>query len=75
MTTLADLSVDPMIAEFSDICRHFFGKTGQTISVLFSVVVFLGGIIVYWVLMSNFMYYTGSVVYGTFIWLHWLIFL
>ena len=27
-------------------------------------VVLLGGVIVYWVLMSNFLYYTGTVVYG-----------
>ncbi|CAI4227100.1 unnamed protein product [Auanema sp. JU1783] len=60
---IPNLQVDPSVAEFSDVCEYFFGKIGMSISVVSSVVVFLGGIIVYWVLMSNFLYFTGTVVY------------
>lgn len=56
--------MDPVMVEFSDVCRHFLGKGGEYLAVGFSVVVLLGGIMVYWVLMSNFLYYTGTVVYG-----------
>uniref|UniRef100_A0A1I7ZIQ5 Aa_trans domain-containing protein n=1 Tax=Steinernema glaseri TaxID=37863 RepID=A0A1I7ZIQ5_9BILA len=51
------------IAEFSDVCRYYWGKWGEMIAVVFSIVVLLGGIIVYWVLMSNFLYFTGNVIY------------
>ncbi|KAK5967203.1 hypothetical protein GCK32_000216 [Trichostrongylus colubriformis] len=55
--------MDPIVMEFSDVCRHFLGKGGEYLAVVFSVIVLLGGIMVYWVLMSNFLYYTGTVVY------------
>nr|CDJ84910.1 Amino acid transporter domain containing protein [Haemonchus contortus] len=55
--------MDPIMMEFSDVCRHFLGKFGEYLAVIFSVIVLLGGIMVYWVLMSNFLYYTGTVVY------------
>ncbi|VDO23186.1 unnamed protein product [Haemonchus placei] len=56
--------MDPIMMEFSDVCRHFLGKFGEYLAVIFSVIVLLGGIMVYWVLMSNFLYYTGTVVYA-----------
>ncbi|KAK6034119.1 hypothetical protein COOONC_28377 [Cooperia oncophora] len=55
--------MDPILMEFTDVCRHFLGRGGEYLAVVFSVVVLLGGIMVYWVLMSNFLYYTGTVVY------------
>uniref|UniRef100_A0A158PBN5 Innexin n=1 Tax=Angiostrongylus cantonensis TaxID=6313 RepID=A0A158PBN5_ANGCA len=63
MGTSTAIGMDPIIVEFSDVCRYFLGRSGEYLSVIFSVVVLLGGIMVYWVLMSNFLYYTGSVVY------------
>ncbi|CAJ0959259.1 unnamed protein product, partial [Mesorhabditis belari] len=57
------LGVDSTMAEFSDVCKYLFGKPGEIISVSFSIAVLLGGVMVYWVLMSNFLYYTGNVVY------------
>ncbi|CAI2350081.1 unnamed protein product [Caenorhabditis sp. 36 PRJEB53466] len=60
---LQDLSIDPQLAEFSDVCKSLFGRVGEYSAVVFSVCVLLGGVIVYWVLMSNFLYYTGAVVY------------
>ena len=52
-------------AEFSDVCRYFWGRPGEVVGVVFSMVVLLGGVVVYWVLMSNFLFYTGRVVYET----------
>ncbi|KAJ1349136.1 hypothetical protein KIN20_004590 [Parelaphostrongylus tenuis] len=60
------IGMDPVMIEFSDVCRYFLGKSGEYLSVTFSVVVLLGGIMVYWVLMSNFLYYTGSIIYESF---------
>lgn len=50
--------------EFSDVCRYYFGKWGEYIAALFSLATLLGATIVYWVLMSNFLYFTGAVVHG-----------
>jgi hypothetical protein len=58
------MDVDSARAEFSDVCRYFFGKKGEYVSVFFSIIVLFGGVIVYFVLMSNFLYYTGNIVYG-----------
>lgn len=61
------MNVDSAQAEFSDVCRYFFGKKGEFVSVFFSIIVLIGGVIVYFVLMSNFLYYTGNIVYGSFV--------
>ncbi|KAI6176231.1 hypothetical protein M3Y97_00776200 [Aphelenchoides bicaudatus] len=57
------LEVDSARADFSDVCRYFFGKRGEYTAVFFSIIVLFGGVIVYFVLMSNFLYYTGNIVY------------
>uniref|UniRef100_A0A914RTG6 Amino acid transporter transmembrane domain-containing protein n=1 Tax=Parascaris equorum TaxID=6256 RepID=A0A914RTG6_PAREQ len=57
------LGVDSLAADLPDVCRYFWGSVGDVLSVFFSVVVLLGGIVVYWVLMSNFLYYTGNVIH------------
>lgn len=61
---IAALGVDSQAADLPDVCRYFWGSVGDALSVFFSVVVLLGGIVVYWVLMSNFLYYTGNVIHG-----------
>ncbi|XP_068728125.1 sodium-coupled neutral amino acid transporter 9 homolog isoform X4 [Montipora capricornis] len=48
------------ILEFSDICKKYLGKPGEVIAVLFSLAAIAGTAIVYWVLMSNFLYYSGT---------------
>lgn len=57
------LDVEASRAEFSDVCRYFFGKKGEYAAVFFSIIVLFGGVIVYFVLMSNFLYYTGNIIY------------
>lgn len=49
--------------EFSDVCRYYFGKWGDRIALWFSLMSLIGATIVYWVLMSNFLYYTGTCIY------------
>lgn len=43
--------------QFSDICSHYLGTWAKWVSLFFSIVPLLGGAIVYWVLMSNFLYH------------------
>ncbi|XP_041825461.1 sodium-coupled neutral amino acid transporter 9 [Melanotaenia boesemani] len=50
--------------EFPDVCRHYFGKFGQWSSLVFSMVSLIGAMVVYWVLMSNFLYNTGQFIYN-----------
>uniref|UniRef100_A0A8D3CSY2 Neutral amino acid transporter 9 n=1 Tax=Scophthalmus maximus TaxID=52904 RepID=A0A8D3CSY2_SCOMX len=51
--------------EFPDVCRYYFGKFGQWSSLVFSMVSLIGAMVVYWVLMSNFLYNTGQFIYST----------
>ena len=52
------------ILEFSDVCKKHLGKPGEVIAVLFSLAAISGTAIVYWVLMSNFLYYSGTYIHG-----------
>lgn len=52
--------------EFPDVCKYYFGKIGQLSSLVFSLVSLIGAMVVYWVLMSNFLYNTGKFIYSTF---------
>ncbi|XP_029301150.1 neutral amino acid transporter 9 [Cottoperca gobio] len=56
--------VDTSDWEFPDVCRHYFGKFGQWSSLIFSMVSLIGAMVVYWVLMSNFLYNTGQFIYN-----------
>uniref|UniRef100_A0A0N5ASS0 Aa_trans domain-containing protein n=1 Tax=Syphacia muris TaxID=451379 RepID=A0A0N5ASS0_9BILA len=51
------------LIDLPDICRYFWGALGNGFATFFSILVFLGTCMVYWVLMSNFLYYTGTVVH------------
>ena len=52
------------VLEFSDICRYHLGRVGEYSTVAFSLVALLGGAIVYWVLMSNFLFTIVTFVFG-----------
>ncbi|XP_037609021.1 sodium-coupled neutral amino acid transporter 9 [Sebastes umbrosus] len=56
--------VDTVDWEFPDVCRYYFGKFGQWSSLVFSMVSLIGAMVVYWVLMSNFLYNTGQFIYN-----------
>nr|XP_057920579.1 neutral amino acid transporter 9 isoform X1 [Doryrhamphus excisus] len=56
--------VDTSDWEFPDVCRYYFGKFGQWSSLVFSMVSLIGAMVVYWVLMSNFLYNTGQFIYN-----------
>ncbi|XP_078740780.1 LOW QUALITY PROTEIN: neutral amino acid transporter 9-like [Lampetra fluviatilis] len=45
--------------DFPDVCHHYFGRAGRAICLIFSMTALGGAIIIYWVLMSNFLYNTG----------------
>ncbi|XP_074545776.1 neutral amino acid transporter 9 isoform X1 [Halichoeres trimaculatus] len=56
--------VDTSEWEFPDVCRYYFGKFGQWSSLVFSMVSLIGAMVVYWVLMSNFLFNTGQFIYN-----------
>uniref|UniRef100_A0A8C6S9T8 Neutral amino acid transporter 9 n=1 Tax=Neogobius melanostomus TaxID=47308 RepID=A0A8C6S9T8_9GOBI len=58
------LSVDTSDWEFPDVCRHYFGKFGQWSSLFFSMISLIGAMVVYWVLMSNFLFNSGQFIYN-----------
>ncbi|KAF7483480.1 sodium-coupled neutral amino acid transporter 9 [Marmota monax] len=57
-------SLDTTTWEYPDVCRYYFGSFGQWSSLLFSLVSLIGAMIVYWVLMSNFLFNTGKFIFN-----------
>ncbi|XP_066887080.1 neutral amino acid transporter 9 isoform X3 [Kogia breviceps] len=57
-------SVDTTTWEYPDVCRYYFGSFGQWSSLLCSLVSLIGAMIVYWVLMSNFLFNTGKFIFN-----------
>ncbi|XP_019497013.1 PREDICTED: sodium-coupled neutral amino acid transporter 9 isoform X1 [Hipposideros armiger] len=57
-------SVDTTTWEYPDVCKYYFGSFGQWSSLLFSLVSLIGAMIVYWVLMSNFLFNTGKFIFN-----------
>ncbi|CAI9562730.1 unnamed protein product [Staurois parvus] len=57
-------SIDTSTWEFPDVCQYYFGLFGRWSSLLFSLVSLVGAMIVYWVLMSNFLFNTGKFIYS-----------
>lgn len=55
--------IDTSTWEFPDVCKFYFGSFGQWSSLLFSMISLVGAMIVYWVLMSNFLFNTGVFIY------------
>ncbi|NXW38593.1 S38A9 protein, partial [Phaetusa simplex] len=56
--------IDTSNWEFPDVCKYYFGSFGQWSSLLFSMVSLIGAMVVYWVLMSNFLFNTGKFIYN-----------
>lgn len=56
--------VDTSDWEFPDVCKYYFGAFGKWSSLIFSLVSLIGAMVVYWVLMSNFMFNTGKFIYN-----------
>uniref|UniRef100_A0A8D0GQ98 Neutral amino acid transporter 9 n=1 Tax=Sphenodon punctatus TaxID=8508 RepID=A0A8D0GQ98_SPHPU len=56
--------IDTSSWEFPDVCKYYFGAFGQWSSLLFSMVSLIGAMVVYWVLMSNFLFNTGKFIYN-----------
>ena len=50
--------------EFSDICRIHLGRWGDWAAFAFSLCAIFGALIVFYVLMSNFLYNTGRFIHG-----------
>ncbi|CAB3996073.1 sodium-coupled neutral amino acid transporter 9 isoform X2 [Paramuricea clavata] len=57
-------SKDRETLEFSDICRTYLGRWGDWAAFAFSLCAIFGALIVFYVLMSNFLYNTGRFIHG-----------
>ncbi|CAL1291015.1 unnamed protein product [Larinioides sclopetarius] len=64
LRTLAELPSSAV--EFPDLCRLLLGPWAEWIATFFSLIPLLGGAIVYWVLMSNFLFFIGVYTYDSF---------
>lgn len=64
MSLFCPAYVDTSNWEFPDVCRYYFGKFGQWSSLVFSMVSLIGAMVIYWVLMSNFLYNSGQFIYS-----------
>ncbi|KAF8771035.1 Sodium-coupled neutral amino acid transporter like protein [Argiope bruennichi] len=64
LRSLADLPSSAV--EFPDLCRLLLGPWAEWIATFFSLIPLLGGAVVYWVLMSNFLYFIGVYSYESF---------
>ncbi|XP_048875600.1 sodium-coupled neutral amino acid transporter 9 isoform X2 [Brienomyrus brachyistius] len=56
--------IDTSDWEFHDVCKYYLGAPGQWSSLIFSMVSLIGAMVVYWVLMSNFLFNTGKFIYN-----------
>uniref|UniRef100_A0A7I4YDI7 Aa_trans domain-containing protein n=1 Tax=Haemonchus contortus TaxID=6289 RepID=A0A7I4YDI7_HAECO len=54
---------DAVDVEFAKICQIYFGKPGAITALVFSIMILVGAILAYWVLMSNFIYFSGKLLY------------
>lgn len=57
-------------AEVPDLCRKLLGRWAELLARAFSLVVLMGAIIVYWILMSNFLYHSVDYIHGEHALLH-----
>ncbi|KAH3693263.1 hypothetical protein DPMN_192667 [Dreissena polymorpha] len=51
------------VLEFSDVCRYYLGRWGEWAAWSSSLLTLLGGMIVYWILLSNFLYNIVTFIY------------
>ncbi|VDL75871.1 unnamed protein product [Nippostrongylus brasiliensis] len=59
--TLEKIDTEQM--EFADICHHYLGRAGSLTAFVFSLLILVGAVLAYWVLMSNFVYFSGVLLY------------
>nr|AKN21661.1 slc38a-2 [Schmidtea mediterranea] len=68
LQSIEDLPLEPgrtaFNSDFSDACRFYLGKTGEIVSIVFSFLALLSGMVVYYVLLCNFLYFTINYLHG-----------
>lgn len=60
-STISNNNKKVVIEEFSDICYYLIGPYGQYLAVISAIIAFFGALLVYWILMSGFLYSSGQV--------------
>ncbi|KAK6053953.1 hypothetical protein COOONC_08542 [Cooperia oncophora] len=54
---------DIVDVEFSKICHIYLGRPGAVTALVFSIIILVGAVLAYFVLMSNFIYFSGTLLY------------
>ncbi|CAL8072977.1 unnamed protein product [Calicophoron daubneyi] len=49
--------------DFGDACEYHLGKAGRMVALIFSQLALAGAVVVYYVLLTNFLFYTGDFIY------------
>ena len=60
-------AISSEVLEFSDVCRYYLGRWAEVIAFISSLLTLLGGMIVYWILISNFLYNIVAYIYRKFL--------
>jgi len=53
-----------MDGDVAEVSRKLLGPWGEFVARLFSMIVLLGATLIYWILMSNFLYSSVQVIHG-----------
>merc|ERR1712015_152069 len=63
--TMAHSSSSPdQIIDFPDVCEAYLGKVAKTICVIANLIAFISVLIIFWVLMSGFLFNTGKFIHN-----------
>jgi len=54
-----------VVTDFAVLCKRLLGKWAQVVAVVFSAFTLLGASVVYWVLMSNFLFHTVDYIHSS----------
>lgn len=63
LKSVEGISISSEVLEFSDVCRYYLGRWAEVIAFISSLLTLLGGMIVYWILISNFLYNIVAYIY------------
>ena len=66
LNVLSLTAVANEVLEFSDVCRYYLGRWAEVAAFISSLLTLLGGMIVYWILISNFLYNIVAFIYRKF---------
>lgn len=58
------IAASSVITDLAVLCKRLLGRWAQWLAVIFSALILLGASIVYWILLSNFLFHTVDYVHS-----------